>query len=111
MTLRGPFSCPRVLMWLVTASLLCVVAWYLTLAGWTFVSGSRTIERTPFDVISYATILGGSGVAYTLILGQSKWFIGFRPLIRWIASLGSAILLTLLFAFVFQIALAFYAGW
>jgi hypothetical protein len=98
-------------MWLVAASLLCVVVWFLTLAGWAFASGSRTIERTAFEVISYSTFFGLSAVAYTFILGQSRWFIGLRPQIRWSASFLSAIILMLVFAFVSQIAFTLYAGW
>lgn len=98
-------------MWLVAATLLCVVVWYLTLAAWAFASGNRIIEHTPFEVISYSTILGLSAVVYTFILGQSKWFISLRPLTRWIASVISASILMFVFFTLFQIALALYAGW
>ena len=111
MTLHGPFSCPRVVLLLFAASLVCVVVWYLTLAGWAFASGNRVIENTAFEIIFYVTILGLSAVAYTVILGRSKWFISLRPSIRWSASVISAIILMFVFAVIFQIALAMYAGW
>jgi hypothetical protein len=111
MTLHGPFSCPRVVLLLFAASLVCVVVWYLALAGWAFASGNRVIENTAFEIISYIAILGLSAVAYTVILGRSMWFISLRPSIRWSASVISAIILMFVFAVIFQIALAMYAGW
>jgi hypothetical protein len=111
MTLCGPLSCSRVAIWLLGASLLCLVVWLLSLAGWAVASGSHVVERAPAVVISYVTLVGLSAAAYTAILRQSAWFFALRPALRWFASITSAILLMFLFAFVFQIGFTLYAGW
>ena len=98
-------------MWLMLASVLCVVVWFVTLAGWAFLSGSSVMADITAKVISYVTLLGFSAAAYTFIFAQSSWLITLRPLVRWLASASLGVILMLVFAFVFQRAFELYALW
>jgi hypothetical protein len=111
MTLRGPLSCRRVIAWLLAASLLCVVVWWLGLAFWAVVSGSSLLSRTAAEVISYVTLVGFTAIAYAIIFRQSAWFFRLRPVVRWAASIASALILMVVFTFIFQIGFTLYAGW
>jgi hypothetical protein len=111
MTLPGPLSCRRVVAFLLTASVLCAVAWWLGLLLWVLVSRTLEINQTAGEVISYTTLFGFSAIAYAVILRQSAWFFSFRPVTGWAASIVAALTLMFMFVFVFQIAFSLYAGW
>jgi hypothetical protein len=110
MTLHPALSCPRVIAWLFGMSLVALVSWWIGLVVLALTSGGE-ISRKAVEIMSYITLAGFSGIGYTAVLRNSKWFFTLRPMIRWTASFLVAAFLTCGFLILFQIGFSFYAGW
>ena len=110
MTLHGPFSCRKVVAWLIVMSLTALLLWWVGLLLLVLMSPSE-VTPTAFAVMSYATLAGFSLFAYSVVLRHSAWFYALRPVRSWTASVLSAVVLAAGFLLLFSVVFTMYAGW
>ena len=109
--LCGPFGWPKVLALLVVTSVLCIAIWWIAMLVCALALAAFTVDRSAAVAVSTLILAGLPAVAYTAVFLRSAWFFHLRLPLRWFASLSSAIVLTLVFDTLSQIAFAFFAGW